>query len=153
MASVWIALRDGRNAGPSTALRSGRDDKFYVPGELMKEQRIGIIMNGVTGRMGLNQHLVRSILAIRAQGGVTLADGSRLMPDPILVGRNAAKLEQIAKEHNVARWTTDLAAALADPHDALYFDAQITTMRVASVEAAIAAGKHVYCEKPLAVDS
>src|SRR5665213_2843053 len=119
----------------------------------MHEKRIGIIMNGVTGRMGLNQHLVRSILAIRQQGGVALADGSRLVPDPILVGRNAAKLEQIAKEHNVARWTTDLAAALADPHDALYFDAQLTTLRVASVEAAIAAGKHVYCEKPLAVDS
>src|ERR1700761_9367663 len=119
----------------------------------MDVKRIGIIMNGVTGRMGLNQHLVRSILAIRQQGGVTLADGSRLMPDPILVGRNAAKLEQIAKEHNVARWTTDLTAALADPNDALYFDAQLTTLRVASVEAAIGAGKHVYCEKPLAVDS
>src|SRR6201996_7190751 len=119
----------------------------------MDVKRIGIIMNGVTGRMGLNQHLVRSILAIRQQGGVTLADGSRLMPDPILVGRNAAKLAQIAKEHNVARWSTDLAAALADPNDTLYFDAQLTTLRVASVEAAIAAGKHVYCEKPLAVDS
>ena len=119
----------------------------------MHEKRIGIIMNGVTGRMGLNQHLIRSILAIRAQAGVTLADGSRLVPDPILVGRNAARLERIAKEHNVARWTTDLAAALADPNDTLYFDAQLTTLRVASVEAAIAAGKHVYCEKPLAVDS
>src|ERR1700727_2827056 len=74
----------------------------------MNERRIGIIMNGVTGRMGLNQHLVRSILAIRKQGGVVLTDGSRLMPDPILVGRNAAKLEQIAREHGVERWTTDL---------------------------------------------
>src|SRR6266852_912981 len=78
----------------------------------MSERRIGIVMNGVTGRMGLNQHLVRSILAIRKQGGVVLADGSRLVPDPILVGRNAAKLEQIAKEHGVARWTTDLRGAL-----------------------------------------
>src|SRR6201981_3809809 len=119
----------------------------------MSEKRIGIIMNGVTGRMGLNQHLVRSVLAIRSQGGVTLADGSRLVPDPILVGRNAAKLEQIAKEQGVARWTTDLRAALAKPGDALYFDAQLTTLRAPSVEAAIAAGKHVYCEKPLAVDS
>ena len=119
----------------------------------MKERRIGIIMNGVTGRMGLNQHLVRSILAIRAQGGVALADGSRLMPDPILVGRNAAKLEQIAKEHNVARWSTDLSAALADKNDAVYFDAQLTALRAPSVEAAIHAGKHIYCEKPLAVDS
>ena len=81
----------------------------------MSEKRIGIIMNGVTGRMGLNQHLVRSILAIRKQGGVALADGSRLVPDPILVGRNASKLEQIAKEHDVARWTTDLRARPRQP--------------------------------------
>jgi predicted dehydrogenase len=119
----------------------------------MSERRIGIIMNGVTGRMGLNQHLVRSILAIRAQGGVALADGTRLMPDPILVGRNAAKLEQIAKEHGVARWTTDLRGALRNAEDEIYFDAQLTALRAASVEAAIAAGKHVYCEKPLAEDS
>ena len=92
----------------------------------MNEKRIGIIMNGVTGRMGLNQHLIRSILAIRKQGGVELKDGSRLMPDPILVGRNASKLQQIAKDHGVSRWTTDLAAALADPNDAIYFDAQLT---------------------------
>ncbi|HEX4021530.1 MAG TPA: Gfo/Idh/MocA family oxidoreductase [Acidobacteriaceae bacterium] len=120
---------------------------------MMKEQRIGVIMNGVTGRMGLNQHLVRSILAIRAQGGVVLADGSRLMPDPILVGRNAAKLEMIAKEHGDLRWTTDLKKALHDPKDAIYFDAQLTALRAPSVEAAIEAGKHIYCEKPLAVDS
>src|SRR5271156_3367082 len=121
--------------------------------EGMSERRIGIIMNGVTGRMGLNQHLVRSVLAIRKQGGLLLSDGSRLIPDPILVGRSSAKLEQIAKEHGVARWTTDLRAALANPDDSLYFDAQLTTLRAPSVEAAIAAGKHVYCEKPLAVDS
>jgi predicted dehydrogenase len=119
----------------------------------MKEARIGIIMNGVTGRMGLNQHLVRSILAIRAQGGVELADGTRLMPDPILVGRNAAKLEHIANEHGVARWTTDLDKALSDPEYTIYFDAQLTGLRAAAVEAAIKAGKHIYCEKPLAVDS
>src|ERR1700759_5637926 len=119
----------------------------------MSEKRIGIVMNGVTGRMGLNQHLVRSVLAIRNQGGVALADGSRLVPDPILVGRNSAKLEQIAKEYGVARWTTDLQGALANSDDSVYFDAQLTTLRAPSVEAAIAAGKHVYCEKPLAVDS
>src|SRR5580698_6067736 len=103
----------------------------------MNERRIGIIMNGVTGRMGLNQHLVRSILAIRKQGGLELADGSRLMPDPILVGRNAAKLEAIADEHGVARWTTDLRGALAEKNDSIYFDAQLTAMRANSVEAAI----------------
>jgi predicted dehydrogenase len=118
----------------------------------MSERRIGIIMNGVTGRMGLNQHLVRSILAIRQQGGIALADGSRLVPDPILVGRNAAKLEQIAREHKVARWTTDLCAALASPDDAIYFDAQLTNLRAPAVELAIASGKHIYCEKPLAHD-
>ena len=119
----------------------------------MNEKRIGIIMNGVTGRMGLNQQLVRSILAIRKQGGIELSDGSRLVPDPILVGRNAVKLEQIAKEHEVARWTTDLPGALANTNDSIYFDAQLTKLRAPSVEMAIAAGKHIYCEKPLAEDS
>jgi predicted dehydrogenase len=116
----------------------------------MNERRIGIIMNGVTGRMGLNQHLVRSVLAIREQGGVALGDGSRLLPDPILVGRNAGKLEAIAKAHGVQRWTTDLAQALANPEDAIYFDAQLTALRAPAVQAAMAAGKHIYCEKPLA---
>ena len=81
----------------------------------MSEKRIGIIMHGVTGRMGTNQHLVRSILEIRKQGGVPLANGTRLMPDPILVGRNAAKVEQLARVHGIERWTTDVDRALADP--------------------------------------
>jgi predicted dehydrogenase len=119
----------------------------------MNSRRIGIILNGVTGRMGLNQHLVRSILAIRSQGGVLLRDGSRLIPDPILVGRSAEKLEKIAGENGITRWTTDLAGALANRDDQIYFDAQLTQLRAAAVEKAIAAGKHIYCEKPLAVDS
>lgn len=109
----------------------------------------GIIMHGVTGRMGMNQHLIRSILAIREQGGLALKDGSRLMPDPILVGRNAQKIEALAKAHGIARWTTDLDAALANPDDTLFFDAASTKLRPQLLRKAIDAGKHVYCEKPV----
>jgi predicted dehydrogenase len=115
----------------------------------MRERRAGIIMNGVTGRMGLNQHLIRSILAIRAQGGVALSDGSVLVPDPILVGRNEEKLRAIAAAHGVARWSTDLAQCLANPDDAIYFDSGSTGLREQNVLRAIEAGKHIYCEKPL----
>jgi predicted dehydrogenase len=112
-------------------------------------RRLGIIMHGVTGRMGLNQHLVRSILAIRKEGGVALPNGDHVMPDPILVGRNAAKVAAIAREHDVARSTTDLAAALANPDDTLFFDAGTTQMRADLVAQAIEAGKDIYCEKPV----
>ena len=115
----------------------------------MGEKRIGIVMHGVTGRMGMNQHLIRSILEIRRQGGVTLADGTRLMPDPLLVGRNAAKLEALAKQHGVTRWTTDLEKALLSK-DEIFFDAASTQLRPKLLLRAIAAGKHVYCEKPVA---
>ncbi|HEY7907956.1 MAG TPA: Gfo/Idh/MocA family oxidoreductase [Thermomicrobiales bacterium] len=118
----------------------------------MGTKRIGVIMNGVTGRMGTNQHLVRSILAIRAQGGVVVPNGDALMPDPILVGRNAEKVRALAAAHGIERWSTDLDACLRNPEDTLYFDAQTTDRRAASVRAAIAAGKHVYCEKPIATD-
>src|SRR2546427_6907584 len=107
-------------------------------------------MNGVTGRMGLNQHLVRSIVAIREQGGVRLAGGERLLPDPILVGRSEAKLREVARAHGFERVSTDLDACLADAGDAVYFDATLTSLRADHVRRAIAAGKHVYCEKPLA---
>jgi predicted dehydrogenase len=119
----------------------------------MKQHTLGVIMNGVTGRMGTNQHLVRSILAIRKQGGVRLANGDTVMPDPILVGRSAEKLRALGDAHGVARMTTDLDAALADPFNAIYFDSQTTDRRVEGVRRAIAAGKAVYCEKPTAVDT
>ncbi|MDB4687482.1 Gfo/Idh/MocA family oxidoreductase [Akkermansiaceae bacterium] len=117
----------------------------------MSTETIGIIMNGVTGRMGTNQHLVRSILAIREQGGVTLEDGTVLMPDPILTGRNEEKLKALAEKHGVKKYTTDLDSVLADDSYQIFFDASGTPYRVGFLERAIAAGKHIYCEKPTAV--
>jgi predicted dehydrogenase len=111
---------------------------------------LGVIMNGVTGRMGTNQHLIRSVLAIRNEGGVELADGTRLVPEPVLVGRNAERLSALAERCGVERWTTDLDACLADEQLPIYFDAQTTAARVEAVGRAVRAGKHVYSEKPLA---
>ena len=114
--------------------------------------RLGIILHGVTGRMGYNQHLVRSILAIRDQGGITLKSGERLEIDPIIVGRNRDKIEQLARRHGIARWSTDLDAALAGPNDQIFFDAGTTLMRAELIGKALDAGKHVYCEKPISDD-
>src|SRR6266571_8172489 len=116
----------------------------------MGVRRLGIVMNGVTGRMGTNQHLIRSVVAIRAQGGVALKDGDRVMPDPILVGRSEARLEQLAKTHGITRWTTNLNAALENREDTLFFDAATTKLRANLIHKAIAAGKDIYCEKPIA---
>lgn len=118
----------------------------------MATQRLGVIMHGVTGRMGLNQHLIRSIIAIREQGGVVLSNGDKVMPDPILVGRSAEKMERLAKNLKIARWTTDLGGALADPNDAIFFDAATTQARPGLLARAIEAGKHIYCEKPIATN-
>jgi predicted dehydrogenase len=116
----------------------------------MATRRLGIVMYGVTGRMGLNQHLVRSILAIREQGGVALPNGDRVMPDPILVGRNAEKVATLARQYGIERHTADLDAALKNPADEVFFDAATTQMRADLLTRAIEAGKHVYCEKPVA---
>jgi predicted dehydrogenase len=116
----------------------------------MKTHRVGIILNGVTGRMGTNQHYIRSILAIINQGGLKIGEGEVIMPDPILVGRNEAKLQKLAAMGGKVRFTTDLDAALANRDDIIYFDAQTTGRRVPAVKKAIALGKHVYCEKPTA---
>ena len=115
----------------------------------MAQQRLGIIMNGVTGRMGMNQHLIRSICAIRDQGGVALKNGDRVMPDPILVGRSADRLQKLAKAHGIARWTTDLDKALKDKKDTLFFDAATTQLRAELLKKAMKAGKDIYCEKPV----
>lgn len=119
----------------------------------MKEHKIGIIMNGVTGRMGTNQHLIRSIVAIRKQGGVQIKPGEVIMPDPILVGRNEEKLRTLAASQGLQRVTTDLDAALKDPANQIYFDSTLTGQRPIGVRKAIAAKKHIYCEKPTATTS
>jgi predicted dehydrogenase len=118
----------------------------------MATQRLGIIMHGVTGRMGMNQHLIRSIVAIRKQGGVVLSNGGRVMPDPILIGRDAAKIEVLAKAHGIEHWGTDLDAALANKDDTVFFDSGTTQMRPTLLAKALRAGKHVYCEKPVATN-
>jgi predicted dehydrogenase len=117
------------------------------------EHHVGIVMNGVTGRMGANQHLLRSIVAIRQQGGVKIGEGEVIVPDPILVGRNPAKLKRLAEQAGITHWTTDFDQALSDAQSTIYFDAQTTERRVESVKRAIAAGKHVYCEKPTATNT
>ena len=120
---------------------------------MMQQQRVGIIMNGVTGRMGTNQHLLRSIAEIIKQGGVKINAGETLMPDPILVGRDAAKLEKLCAMSGVTRLTTNLDEALSNKNDIIYFDAQVTGQRAGAVRKAIKAGKHIYCEKPIAADT
>nr|MBA3480071.1 Gfo/Idh/MocA family oxidoreductase [Lautropia sp.] len=118
----------------------------------MATKKLGIVMHGVTGRMGMNQHLIRSIKAIREQGGVRLANGDRVMPDPILIGRGEERMQALAKQHGVERWGTDLDQALANKADTVFFDAATTQMRPSLIKKAIAAGKHVYCEKPSATN-
>ena len=114
---------------------------------------VGIILNGVTGRMGTNQHLMRSIVPIIKQGGVRLNANEVIIPDPILVGRNAAKLKRLAERSGIAKWTTDVEEALSDEHNSVYFDAQTTTRRVEAVRRAVRKGKHIYCEKPSALNT
>ncbi|WP_279579147.1 Gfo/Idh/MocA family protein [Fodinicola feengrottensis] len=116
----------------------------------MTIRTVQIAMNGVTGRMGYRQHLVRSILAIRDAGGLDLPDGSTLMPEPILIGRSETKLRRMAEQHKIEHWTTDLDEVLSSDSVEIYFDSAVTSAREPAVRAAIAAGKHIYCEKPTA---
>jgi predicted dehydrogenase len=119
----------------------------------MTEHKIGVIMNGVTGRMGTNQHLMRSIVEIIKQGGVRISPGETIMPDPILIGRDENKLKKLCGMSGIKKMSTDLDQALADPHNIIYFDAQITGKRAEGIRKAVNAGKHIYCEKPIATDT
>jgi predicted dehydrogenase len=119
----------------------------------MKEIKVGIIMNGVTGRMGTNQHLLRSIAEIIKQGGVKIGPDETIMPDPVLVGRDENKLQRLCSLSGVNKMSTDLDTVLADPSNIIYFDAQTTTRRADAVKNAVRAGKHIYCEKPVAMNT
>ncbi|MCB0167572.1 MAG: Gfo/Idh/MocA family oxidoreductase [Anaerolineae bacterium] len=119
----------------------------------MKTHHVGIIMNGVTGRMGTNQHLIRSIVAIRQQGGVKISADEVIMPEPVLVGRNVNKLQALAESFGLTRYSTDIDDCLSDPDNQIYFDAQLTNLRVDAVRKAITARKSIYCEKPTATNT
>ena len=119
----------------------------------MKQHTIGIIMNGVTGRMGTNQHLLRSMAEIIKQGGVKCGPGETIMPDPVLVGRDKNKLEKLCALSGVKKMTTSLDEALADANNTIYFDSQVTGRRAEAIRQAVLAGKHIYCEKPIAINT
>ncbi len=116
----------------------------------MATRTLGIIMDGATSRIATQMHLLRTLLPIRKEGGLPLANGDRLMPEPLLLGRNAQRLAALGQELGGLQWSTDTAACLADAAYPIYFDASFTGGRVPRARAAIAAGKHVYLEKPIA---
>ncbi len=115
----------------------------------MTTRTIGIVVEGATGRLGTTQHL-RSLMAIRGEGGLPLGNGERLVPEPVLLGRNPQKLAALAAAQGGLKWSTDRDACLADRDIAIYFDATATGGRPQRAAAAITAGKHLYLEKPIA---
>ena len=115
----------------------------------MPFRTIGVVIDGATGRLGTTQHL-RALLAMRGEGGLPLGNGDRLMPDPVLLGRNAERLAALAEKSGGLKWSTDRDACLADPAIDIYFDATATGGRPDRARAAFIAGKHVYLEKPIA---
>ncbi len=119
----------------------------------MKEHRVGIIMNGVTGRMGSNQHLMRSIVQIIKQGGIKIKNSETIMPDPVMVGRSTEKLKSLSMKSGIKNFTTNLEEVMSDSRYSIYFDAQTTGRRYEAVKKAIKSGKHIYCEKPIAASS
>jgi predicted dehydrogenase len=152
---VWRSY----SRGCSKRLLGAETDDMPIPEPLPDSSSLssdptslGIVMNGVTGRMGTNQHLVRSILAIRNDGGLRLRNGTVVMPEPFLVGRDEAKVRALAKRFEIDRWSTDLSEALSEPGFPVYFDAQATAARAAAVRSAIESGKHIYSEKPTTGD-
>jgi len=116
----------------------------------MSTRSFGILIDGATGRLGTTQHL-RALLAISGEGGLPLANGDRLMPLPVLLGRDPEKLAALALRSGGLRWSTDRDACLADPAIEIYFDAGATGGRPQRAHAAFAAKKHVYLEKPIAM--
>src|SRR5699024_4132887 len=145
-------LRKAHSAGLCGPCRSTRrrGHTSTSSGDSMTTRTLRIAMNGITGRMGYRQHLLRSILPIRAQGGVQLPDGDKVQVEPVLVGRRENALAEIAAEHDVAEWTTDLDAAVTDPRTDIVFDASMTSLRPATLSKAMRAGKHIFTEKPTA---
>ncbi len=115
----------------------------------MAVKEIGIIVNGATGRIGSTQHLANALVPIRDAGGLACG-GDLIMPKLLLVGRNTEKLSGIAQRYGIEEVTTDLDAALARPGYPVFLDAAATRQRVETLHKAIAAGKHIYSEKPVA---
>src|SRR5689334_617232 len=147
--SVMPGLVPGIHALLSCQGVDGRDKPGHDAESIVATRTVGIILNGATGRICSTQHIANALAPIRDEGGLAAGD-DRIVPRLMLVGRNAEKLEGVAKKYN-AEWTTDLDRALTDPAFTIFFDAAATSQRQGVLEKAIAAGKNIYSEKPVAL--